>query len=243
MTSLVQRITAIAVALVAAVIVAVVLVSAERSLGSAEAKVKVEHAASVAAIKAAADSGALFREAVLRADSAEARFLHSGGGQRAATGRTDTARAKLEAERDSAIRVASDSAATAAEARAELARFVAKSDSEVSAALAERDSLEQAIALAKDAIAEKNVAILSAEHATQAADLATATVQRELDAVKKAQPGVIARAAHGVVSFGVGALCAGGVYALVVTPAGPVIAVLGGAVGGGICSAVAGARR
>ncbi len=229
------------------IICAVLLVAAynwhQRTLGvEHEATVRAEAAATVAR-KAAADSGLLFRAALQRADSARGVYRQGEGGVRAAGEATAAALARFAAERDSAVRVLSDSLATVGQVKDELRRVLKVTELQVTAMSAERDSARRQLVRAGDVIAADSVALAAATHALASDAVAYSALEHELAAVKAERPGVLSRAAHGVATFATGAACAAGVYALTVTPVGAVVAVASAATGGALCAALAGAFR
>lgn len=224
------------VAGVAVVVVLVMLVTAHiRADGANDAEVKRLNAAVAVALKAGADSAALFRQAVAGRDSVESRYRAAEAGRRAATAATDAARTLLGVVRDSAAALVRDTAATVPQLRASLSALILASDSSQRAWQRERDSTTRARRGADSTIAADKRAIAAGLAAVGAHERTIAVMDSTLKAERRQRPGLVARATRGVVSAVSGAACGGGAYVL----AGPFAAV-GAFV---VCAAVAGVVR
>lgn len=214
-------------------ILALVMNALERSGGRADER---ERAAAAAAIR----QHRAFLAQRARADSVERIARRERDAARleaakaaAARAATDTAAAALARLRDSSIALARDSAATPIALRREILRL-AESEANLLARLkSERlafasDSAAQARALARafDTIAEKNAAL------TEAANMHDRD-EEEKAALRAQRPGILRRAATGIIAAVAGVGCGAAGNAI----AGPL-----GAIGGAVaCAGLAGA--
>ena len=191
-------------AVVAAVVGFLAFRAHERQLGAQQVLLHVADSTHAVALAQAASALQAAQAAADRAAQAQATALAAVAAGKRLQARTDSAAQQAAAERDHAVQVLHDSAATAAQLQAEIGRLVASSRADSAAASRQHAADTLSIHGLLATIVAKDSALAAGDRALAGQKAVTAAVQKELDLTRSLMPSKLGKVLWGLAGAGGG---------------------------------------